>query len=390
MARVFDYIPKFHFSDAEKNQILKEGLQDGEMWILVQDRYRGNWNHVLTRYCPAVPLEELTPQWCKEFAAEAERLSEHVPIRLEIHPDKTHQVVFLVNENCFRLFTMRGGNQWTATLEIKDGVVCDDLTALRRRGLHPYMAELEDQENLPPLPSLSTGGLYLNGWEQIIPAKALDKAAAILKEIEGLRNDGEEIYPPQDMVFRALKLTPPERVKVVILGQDPYHGPGEACGLSFSVQDGVKIPPSLKNIFKVLQADLSLPKDKIPKNGDLTAWAEHGVLLLNTLLTVSKGKPMSHAKYGWQDFTGAIIEACSKLPQPVVFLLWGAEAVIFSTRKHVQETASKHIIVSSHPSPLAANRGSPRLPAFMQSHPFLEANSWLVTHGGSPVNWRLD
>ena len=392
MARVFDFIPKYHYTDEARNRTLKEGLLPGEMWILVQDRYQGNWNHVMTRYCPALPVEQITPQWCRDIASEAQALSGHVPVRIEVHPDKQSQIVFLANEDCWRLFTYKGGNNWLPVKEIHGSEVCDDATALRRRGIHPYMATLTDQNEAILNATAGADGcpvLFLNGWEQLIPSSALQKAADLAQTMQALRTEGKVIYPPQEMIFRALSLTPPEKVKVVILGQDPYHGAGEACGLAFSVQPGIKVPPSLRNIFKVLQQDLAIPDDQMPKDGDLTSWAEHGVLLLNTLLTVEEKAPLSHARYGWQEFTGAIIEACASLPQPVVFLLWGGEALVFSGQKHVQETATKHTILSSHPSPLAANKGSARLPAFMKCHPFLEANGWLATHGGSPVDWRL-
>ena len=393
MARVFDYIPKYHFKDEQRRKELDEGMKPGEMWVLVQDRYNGNWNHVMTRFCPALPLESISPDWCRALSAEAEELSHHVPVRIEVHPEKNKEVVFLPKEDILRIFQYKGGS-WLPLVEIHNGVICDDQSALRRRGVHPYMADLEDTkvQSLPAAvleAGMPDGGLYPSGWERLLPLDAIGRAKEIADRVRLEREDGKTIYPPQEMISNALHLTPPDKVKVVILGQDPYHGAGEACGLAFSVQPGIKVPPSLRNIFKVLQSDLSIADAQMPKDGDLTPWARRGVLLLNTLLTVDEGKPLSHAKYGWQDFTGAIISACAALPQPIVFLLWGAEAVIFSSRKNVEETSTKHIVVSSHPSPLAANRSSSKLPAFMQSHPFLEANSWLATHGSTPIDWRL-
>ena len=157
-------------------------------------------------------------------------------------------------------------------------------------------------------------------WSDILSPAALEKAKQLQARVKKEGANGHIIYPPQDQIFRALTLTQPEAVKVVIIGQDPYHGPGQANGLAFSVSPGVAIPPSLRNIFKELQDDLGCPP---PKSGDLTPWAERGVLLLNTSLTVEQGKPASHAAWGWQLFVSDICRACVALPQPIVFLLWG-------------------------------------------------------------------
>ncbi|MBP7806197.1 uracil-DNA glycosylase, partial [Candidatus Gracilibacteria bacterium] len=162
---------------------------------------------------------------------------------------------------------------------------------------------------------------------------------------------GQTIYPHPKNIFAALDKTPFEKVKVIILGQDPYHGPGQAHGLSFSVQEGVRNPPSLMNIFKEIQGDLSIPS---PKNGDLSRWAEQGVLLLNTTLTVRAGQPMSHAGKGWETFTDSVIRTLSDKRDFLIFLLWGSHA---QKKKSLIDT-KKHIILEApHPSPLSAHRG---------------------------------
>lgn len=184
------------------------------------------------------------------------------------------------------------------------------------------------------------------------------------------------VYPPQRDVFNALTLTPPERVKVVILGQDPYHGPGQAHGLSFSVPEDVKIPPSLRNMFKAIAIDY--PDTVLPQQGDLTHWAEQGVLLLNTVLTVEQGKAHSHAKWGWETFTDTVIRKVSDATEHVVFLLWGAhaqkKAALIDGRKHC-------ILTAPHPSPLSAHRG------FFDAHHFRKTNAYLQQHGRQPVTW---
>lgn len=184
------------------------------------------------------------------------------------------------------------------------------------------------------------------------------------------------VYPPQRDVFNALTLTPPERVKVVILGQDPYHGPGQAHGLSFSVPEDVKIPPSLRNMFKAIAIDY--PDTVLPQQGDLTHWAEQGVLLLNTVLTVEQGKAHSHAKWGWETFTDTVIRKVSDATEHVVFLLWGAHA----QKKAALIDGSKHCILTApHPSPLSAHRG------FFDANHFRKTNAYLQQHGRQPVTW---
>ena len=188
-----------------------------------------------------------------------------------------------------------------------------------------------------------------------------------------------EVYPARENVFRALELTPPERVRAVILGQDPYHEPGQAQGLAFSVPAGVTLPPSLRNIFTELESDLGLPK---PESGDLTAWAEQGVLLLNTVLTVRRGEANSHAALGWQAFTDRVVQALGALPQPVAFVLWGAQAQ--KKAGWAADSAFPRLVLRApHPSPLSVYRG------FYGSRPFSQINAFLQKNGESGINWEL-
>lgn len=188
---------------------------------------------------------------------------------------------------------------------------------------------------------------------------------------------GKQIFPPGGLIFNALNSTPLERVKVVIIGQDPYHGPGQAHGLCFSVQPGVPVPPSLLNIFKELKRDLNIDP---PNHGCLQHWAGQGVLLLNTSLTVEQGKAGSHAAAGWQPFTDRVIEVVSQQRPHLVFLLWGAHAQ--SKERLIDPT--KHLILRSpHPSPLSAHRG------FIGNDHFGRTNKFLEQHGLAPIDWRL-
>jgi uracil-DNA glycosylase len=185
------------------------------------------------------------------------------------------------------------------------------------------------------------------------------------------------VYPPADEVFAALQLTPHADVKVMILGQDPYHGPGQAHGLCFSVRRGVAVPPSLRNIHKELNADLGL---SIPRHGNLEAWARHGVLLLNATLTVRGGAAASHQKRGWETFTDQVIRVVNAKDDPVVFILWGASA---RRKRSLIDTSRHTVIESAHPSPLSAHNG------FLGSRPFSRANSALIASGRDPVDWNL-
>lgn len=187
----------------------------------------------------------------------------------------------------------------------------------------------------------------------------------------------ETVYPPRDEMFRALELTPYDRVKVVILGQDPYHGAGEAHGLSFSVKPGVRVPPSLRNILRELHDDIGCA---LPDHGCLKRWAEQGVLLLNTVLTVRANEPGSHQGIGWERFTDRIIQLLNDREQPLVFILWGNHA---QAKRKLIDAERHHVIASAHPSPLAARRG------FFGSRPFSRANAFLRQHGMDEIDWSL-
>jgi uracil-DNA glycosylase len=186
------------------------------------------------------------------------------------------------------------------------------------------------------------------------------------------------IYPPKEDIFAALKNTPFKDTKVVIVGQDPYHGEGEAMGLSFSVHDGIKLPPSLKNIYQELKDDLGYEP---VKSGDLTKWTKEGVLLLNATLTVVKDTPNSHSKIGWDKFTDYVIKKINAKDEPVVFILWGN----FARSKKVFITNPKHLIIeSAHPSPFSARSG------FFGSHPFSRTNEFLKKNGIKEIDWDLN
>lgn len=192
--------------------------------------------------------------------------------------------------------------------------------------------------------------------------------------------DGKIVYPPEP--FRALTLTPLSQVRVVILGQDPYHGPGQAEGLAFSVAPGVRLPPSLRNIFKELQQSLHVP---VPAQGSLVRWARQGVLLLNTCLTVEAGQPASHARWGWEVLTDQLVAAVAKKPRPVVFMLWGAHA--HAKKQWIDEFSgsARHLILqANHPSPLSAMR----LPMpFLGCGHFAQANEFWMRAGEKPIEW---
>lgn len=199
----------------------------------------------------------------------------------------------------------------------------------------------------------------------------------IVHHLKTEKEQGKIIYPPGRLIFHAFEATPFDKVKVVILGQDPYHGAHQAHGLSFSVQKGVPPPPSLVNIFKELHDDVGIA---IPQHGYLEKWAEQGVLLLNASLTVRAGEPMSHSKIGWHRFTDAAIHAVSELKEHVVFILWGKFAqekkALIDTKKHL-------VLMSAHPSPLSAKSG------FFGNHFFSKANAYLMKHGEDPIDWSL-
>ena len=190
--------------------------------------------------------------------------------------------------------------------------------------------------------------------------------------------DGKTIYPAGSLIFNAYNTTPLDEVKVVILGQDPYHNPGQAMGLSFSVPRGVTKPPSLRNIYKEINTSLGL---EVPNHGDLTKWAKQGVFLLNSMLTVERNKPGSHKRSGWQFFTDASIRAVSDNRENVVFILWGA----FARKKAELIDQSKHLVLeSAHPSPFSADKG------FFGNNHFKLANEYLEEHGKTPIDWSVD
>jgi uracil-DNA glycosylase len=216
-----------------------------------------------------------------------------------------------------------------------------------------------------------------SGWADLTKEFWASAEGASLKAfLEKRRAQGATIYPPEPL--RALQLTPADQVRVVLLGQDPYHGPGQAEGLAFSVAPGVKPPPSLRNIFQELQRDLGLPA---PADGSLVRWAQQGVLLLNTCLTVEDGQPASHANQGWESLTDRLIERCGASGPPKVFLFWGAHA----QKKANLIDAERHLLLfANHPSPLSARRAP--LPFIGCGH-FSQTNAWLTRQGRSPIAW---
>ena len=200
--------------------------------------------------------------------------------------------------------------------------------------------------------------------------------AALVQQLHAEKAAGRTIFPPGGLIFRAFDLCPLEQTKVVILGQDPYHGYGQAMGLSFSVPPGVPAPPSLKNIFKEIETDLGVQMSGSP---DLTPWARQGVLLLNAVLTVRAGEPTSHSGLGWQTFTDAVIRTVSERREGVVFLLWGS----YARSKAPLIDGARHLVLeAAHPSPLA--RG-----AFFGCRHFSRCNDYLVAHGQTPIDWKL-
>lgn len=203
-------------------------------------------------------------------------------------------------------------------------------------------------------------------FQQIVAFLKTEKAA------------GKIIYPKGSNIFNAFNLTPFDQVKVVILGQDPYHGPNQAHGLSFSVLPGIKPPPSLVNIFKEIKSDIGL---QMPADfGDLTHWAKQGVLLLNAALTVRAGEPFSHAKFGWADFTDAVIRTISDQKENVVFILWGKFA---QEKQALIDETKHHVLRAAHPSPFSADKG------FFGSKPFSKTNALLIKDGNEPIDWSI-
>ena len=216
------------------------------------------------------------------------------------------------------------------------------------------------------------------GWKNVLKAEFskpyFQNAVTFIKTEKSL---GKTVYPPGPLIFNSFDKTPFDNVKVVLLGQDPYHGYGQAHGLSFSVPDGVTPPPSLVNIFKELHTDIGIP---VPKTGNLTKWAAQGVLLLNAVLTVRANEPASHAKIGWMEFTNAVISKISGEKEGVVFLLWGR----FAQEKQVLIDETKHhVLKAAHPSPFSADKG------FFGCRHFSKTNDYLIKQGQDPIDWNL-
>lgn len=216
-----------------------------------------------------------------------------------------------------------------------------------------------------------------NDWDEILKDTFDSEHYRQLRQFLIREYQLETVYPPMEDLFNALRKTPYGKVKAVILGQDPYHGPGQAHGMCFSVRPGIKAPPSLVNIFKELQREYGY---EIPGHGNLSEWARQGVLLLNTILTVRAGQPMSHKGMGWEQITDTMIRRLSERSEPMVFLLWGASA----QRKADLIDSEKHLILkTTHPSPLSAHRG------FFGCDHFREANAFLEDHGIEPIRWQI-
>ncbi|HSK12836.1 MAG TPA: uracil-DNA glycosylase [Phnomibacter sp.] len=216
-------------------------------------------------------------------------------------------------------------------------------------------------------------------WKEVLqPAFGRPSFHNLALHLKTEKATGQVIYPPGPLLFNAFNKTPFPKVKVVILGQDPYHGPGQAMGLSFSVPKGIPPPPSLVNIFKELHADIGMP---LPRHGDLTAWAEQGVMLLNAALTVRANEPNSHSKIGWHEFTDAVIQTLSEKQQALVFMLWGR----FAQDKTPLIDEMKHLVLkAAHPSPFSADKG------FFGCRHFSRANEYLMKNGKQPVDWHLN
>jgi len=219
---------------------------------------------------------------------------------------------------------------------------------------------------LPPIPE---------SWRAVladaVAAPSFQRLQAFLEE----ERAAHQVFPPEPEVFSALALTPFDRVRVVVVGQDPYHDDGQAHGLAFSVRPGVPLPPSLRNIFKERQADVGCP---IPQSGSLVGWARQGVLLLNTVLTVRAHAPGSHRRRGWEEFTDAVIRAVSGRPEPAVFVLWGAPA---QAKRALVDEGRHAVVTGAHPSPLSARRG------FFGSAPFSRINAALSARGQPAIDW---
>lgn len=220
-------------------------------------------------------------------------------------------------------------------------------------------------------------------WEKVLSSRLHDPYIAILAAfVEKERALGSTVYPPRELVFNAFSKTPYDNVKVVIMGQDPYHGPGQAHGLSFSVPQGIALPPSLQNIFKELATDVGT---QMPSHGCLSSWSEQGILLLNATLTVRQGEPMSHHGRGWEQFTDAVIATLCERKEPVIFVLWGKSAQ--EKGRNIPTWTPdgvKHVVLTApHPSPFSAHSG------FFGCKHFSKINEILVKQGKAPINWQI-
>jgi uracil-DNA glycosylase len=219
--------------------------------------------------------------------------------------------------------------------------------------------------------------MFGNDWDEVLQEETEKPYFQELRYALAAEYKLYTVYPPEELLFSALRLTPYSKTRVVILGQDPYHGAGQAHGLSFSVKPGVRIPPSLRNIYQELHDDTGVP---VPNHGSLLHWAEEGVLMLNAVLTVREGQPNSHKGLGWETFTDTIMEKLNERTEPLVFILWGS----YAQKKGTYIDRNRHkVIQSPHPSPFSAHRG------FLGSRPFSQANQYLESHGLKGIDWSI-
>jgi len=239
----------------------------------------------------------------------------------------------------------------------------------------------DSNRNQDPEPPDAPGWLARQlpaAWRELLGGPLASPEFRALEQFVAQEDAGQQVFPPRPSIFAALAATPPNAVRAVLLGQDPYHDCGQAHGLCFSVPPGVPPPPSLRNILRELAADLGQPP---PASGCLASWAAQGVLLLNTVLTVRAHAPASHAGHGWEAFTDAIIEAVNQhSPPPVIFMLWGSHA---AAKRRLLDLQRHRLLTGAHPSPLSAYRG------FLGSRPFSQANQLLAAAGRPPIDWRL-
>lgn len=225
---------------------------------------------------------------------------------------------------------------------------------------------------------MDLAALLPDSWRAELDSALRTESFRKLQDFLEEEYSSRRIFPPREDLFSAFRLTAPDKVRVLILGQDPYHDDGQAHGLAFSVRPGVRFPPSLRNIFQERLDDLGIP---VPSHGSLESWAEQGVLLLNTVLTVRAHEPASHKKHGWEEFTDAVIRTVGSRTSPVVFVLWGAPA---QKKKRLIDTTRHIVLESAHPSPLSAYRG------FFGSRPFSRINEALRAHGFAEIDWRTE